>query len=254
MSPEWNTCTPWSGAPLRVCGATSTTGKPSPAAEALIAHVQQRTGRHDLAATSFWQQIFSEAPPNTGEPRLRWPGDPTNQSVKTMNSGLRFFAPGVQMTIRNTSAHGTDEMTAQDAFERLGTLSLLAGSTTATTAPSRSSHGEVCGGGLAPQTHPAPRAAPNPAASTLFRGATAHPTQFLLVADTEAAVPGRGSCHRASPTAWFSTACESRLLSLTGQRGCRRRLASVTGSSAPTSPATSAVRTPPLAVTEVVSR
>jgi hypothetical protein len=96
------------------------------AAETLMDHVQTRTGRHDVAATSFWQQIFSDAAPKPGEPRLRWPGDPANQSVKTMNTGLKFFAPGVQMTIRNTSAHGTDEMTAQDALERLGALSLLA--------------------------------------------------------------------------------------------------------------------------------
>ncbi|MFF7205356.1 TIGR02391 family protein [Streptomyces sp. NPDC008141] len=43
-----------------------------------------------------------------------------------MNDGLRQFAPGVQMTVRNTSAHGTDEMSAQDALERLAALSLLA--------------------------------------------------------------------------------------------------------------------------------
>ena len=30
------------------------------------------------------------------------------------------------MTIRNTSAHGTDGMAAQDALERLAALSLLA--------------------------------------------------------------------------------------------------------------------------------
>lgn len=96
------------------------------AAEALVAHVQSRTGRHDVAATSLWQQVFSSAPPKAGDPKLRWPGDPVNQTVKAMNEGLRLFAPGVQLTIRNTSAHGTDAMSAQDALERLGALSLLA--------------------------------------------------------------------------------------------------------------------------------
>ncbi|MGW5852369.1 TIGR02391 family protein [Streptomyces sp. NPDC055254] len=96
------------------------------AAEALVAHVQSRTGRHDVAATSLWQQVFSSAPPKPGDPKLRWPGEPTSQTVKTMNEGLRSFAPGVQMTIRNTSAHGTDTMNAQDALERLAALSLLA--------------------------------------------------------------------------------------------------------------------------------
>ncbi|WP_461033953.1 TIGR02391 family protein [Streptomyces mayteni] len=91
------------------------------AAETLVAHVQSRTGRRDLAATSLWQQVFSQR-----EPRLRWPGDPDDQTVRSMNDGLRLFAPGAQMAIRNTSAHGTDEMTAQDALERLAVLSLLA--------------------------------------------------------------------------------------------------------------------------------
>jgi uncharacterized protein (TIGR02391 family) len=96
------------------------------AAEALVTHVQARTGRRDLPATSLWQQVFSASDPKEGQPRLRWPGDPQDQTVRSMNDGLRQFAPGAQMTIRNTSAHGTDGMTAQDALERLAALSLLA--------------------------------------------------------------------------------------------------------------------------------
>lgn len=42
-----------------------------------------------------------------------------------MNDGLRQFAPGAQMTIRNPAAHG-DAMGEQDALERLAALSLLA--------------------------------------------------------------------------------------------------------------------------------
>lgn len=43
-----------------------------------------------------------------------------------MNDGLRQFAPGMQMTIRNPAAHSLDELTDQEALERLAALSLLA--------------------------------------------------------------------------------------------------------------------------------
>jgi len=43
-----------------------------------------------------------------------------------MNDSLRQFAPGVQMTIRNSAAHGSEELSQQEALERLATLSLLA--------------------------------------------------------------------------------------------------------------------------------
>jgi len=97
------------------------------ATETLIAQVKARTGRYDLPETSLWQQAFSDKAPEPGKSRLRWPGDPTvNQDVKNMNDGLRFFAPGVQMLIRNPATHSIDEMQEQDALERLSALSLLA--------------------------------------------------------------------------------------------------------------------------------
>lgn len=97
------------------------------ATETLIAQVKARTGRYDLAETALWQQAFSDRAPEPSKPRLRWPGDPAvNQDVKNMNDGLRFFAPGVQMLIRNPATHSVDEMLEQDALERLSALSLLA--------------------------------------------------------------------------------------------------------------------------------
>ncbi len=99
----------------------------SAAAESLIAQVKARAGRYDVADTPLWQQTFSEKAPEPGKARLRWPGDPTaNQDVKNMNDGLRFFAPGVQMLIRNPATHSIDEMAEQEALERLAVLSLLA--------------------------------------------------------------------------------------------------------------------------------
>ncbi|GHH43694.1 TIGR02391 family protein [Lentzea cavernae] len=96
------------------------------AAESVVMMVKSRTKRFDLAATPLWQEIFSDRPPQPGKPRLRWPGDPADQDVSTMNSGLRFLAPGIQMTIRNNAAHGVGELAEQAALERLAALSLLA--------------------------------------------------------------------------------------------------------------------------------
>jgi hypothetical protein len=96
------------------------------AADALVGVVKARSGRNDVSETALWQEVFSSADPVAGKPRFRWPGEPADRDVKTMNDGLRQFAPGVQMTIRNPAAHGQDEMGEQDALERLAVLSLLA--------------------------------------------------------------------------------------------------------------------------------
>ncbi|WP_304451419.1 TIGR02391 family protein [Nocardiopsis sp. YSL2] len=96
------------------------------AAEAVVQMVKNRTGRNDVAETSLWQETFADRAPQPGKPRLRWPGDPADNHVKNMNAGLRNFAPGVQMTIRNSSTHQLQELDEQAALERLSTLSLLA--------------------------------------------------------------------------------------------------------------------------------
>lgn len=95
------------------------------AAEAVVSQVKIRSGRNDVSETALWQEVFSNQDPSTGRPRLRWPGDRKDRDVSTMNDGLRQFAPGVQMTIRNPATHG-GVLDAQQALERLATLSLLA--------------------------------------------------------------------------------------------------------------------------------
>jgi hypothetical protein len=96
------------------------------AAEAVAGMAKIRTRRNDVAETALWQEAFSDKPPQPGKPRLRWPGDPAARDVKTMNDGLRQFAPRAQMTIRNPAAHGARELDQQVALERLAVLSLLA--------------------------------------------------------------------------------------------------------------------------------
>jgi hypothetical protein len=97
------------------------------AAEALVAQVKARTARNDVPETGLWQEVFSEKPPLQGKPRLRWPGQASDRAVKNMNDGLRLLAPGVQMTIRNSTTHTTEDLSEQAALERLAALSLLAG-------------------------------------------------------------------------------------------------------------------------------
>lgn len=89
--------------------------------------MKARTGRNGVSETALWQETFSNDAPRLGKPRLRWPFDLKDQKVKSMNDGLRQFAPGVQMTIRNPAAHGSVGMLEQEALERLAALSLLAG-------------------------------------------------------------------------------------------------------------------------------
>jgi uncharacterized protein Ymh len=84
------------------------------------------TGRNDISETALWQETFSDRPPSPGKPRLRWPGEASNRDVKSMNDGLRQFAPGVQMTIRNPAAHSSTAIDEQAGLERLAALSLLA--------------------------------------------------------------------------------------------------------------------------------
>lgn len=98
----------------------------SAAADGVVGLVKSRTGRRDIEDTSQWQQAFSKDDPEPGKPRLRWPGNQTDKTVISMNSGLRQFAPGAQLTIRNPATHGPGELTEQEAVERLSVLSLLA--------------------------------------------------------------------------------------------------------------------------------
>ncbi|WP_078292512.1 TIGR02391 family protein [Mycobacterium sp. D16R24] len=98
----------------------------SAAADGVVQLVKARTGGPELDDTTRWNQAFSEKDPEPGRPRLRWPGDQTDRTVVSMNDGLRRFAPGAQLTIRNPATHGPGEMTQQEAVERLSVLSLLA--------------------------------------------------------------------------------------------------------------------------------
>jgi len=98
----------------------------SAAAEAVSGQMKELTNRRDASDTSLWQQAFAQDAPRPDKLRLRWPGDQADQDVKTMQDGLRQFAPGVNMVIRNPATHADEPLSEQAALERLATLSVLA--------------------------------------------------------------------------------------------------------------------------------
>lgn len=103
------------------------------AAEGLTIHWKQRLGRQDVDDTVFWQQTLSHGDPGQGKPKLTWPGDPESKTAKSMRGGLEpmakalvQLATGVNLTIRNVATHTQDELSEQEAMERLAAYSYLA--------------------------------------------------------------------------------------------------------------------------------
>lgn len=96
------------------------------AATFLNAHVQSLVSRTDVADQALMAQAFSTAGPEPGKPRLRWPGDDQDLTVRAMRSGLLSLSQGVYAAIRNPATHGIDDIPRQIALEQLATLSVLA--------------------------------------------------------------------------------------------------------------------------------
>lgn len=96
------------------------------AAEALTVHWRTKLGRVDLDGTSFWQQSLKNEPPTPGMPRLRWPGDSEDKTVRSLRGGLGGLAAGLNLVVRNVATHGDHEPTEQEALEQLGAYSHLA--------------------------------------------------------------------------------------------------------------------------------
>lgn len=92
----------------------------------LNAHLQDLTGRRDVSDSALMAETFSANPARPGKPRLRWPGDDADLTVKAMRAGLLQFSQGCFMAIRNPATHSTAELTPQEALEQLAILSTLA--------------------------------------------------------------------------------------------------------------------------------
>ncbi|MEB8342584.1 TIGR02391 family protein [Streptomyces endophyticus] len=103
------------------------------AAEALTVHWKTRLGRYDADDTVFWQQTLSAGEPQEGRPKLVWPGDPSSKTTKSMRGGLEplakaltNLATGLNLTVRNVTTHTRNELSEQEAMERLAAYSYLA--------------------------------------------------------------------------------------------------------------------------------
>ncbi|MDT7545800.1 MAG: hypothetical protein QOE99_1910 [Actinomycetota bacterium] len=96
------------------------------AATFLNAHVQDLTGRRDLSDSGLMAQVFSANEPEAEKPRLRWPGEDTDLTVRAMRTGLLQFGQGCFLAIRNPATHSTAEANVQEALEQLCVLSTLA--------------------------------------------------------------------------------------------------------------------------------
>ena len=103
------------------------------AAEALNVYWKERLARNDVDDTVFWQQTLSSGAPSPGKPKLIWPGDSADKTTRSMRGGLEplakalnGFATGLNLTVRNVTTHVRDELTEQEAMERLAAYSYLA--------------------------------------------------------------------------------------------------------------------------------
>ncbi|MFF4732359.1 TIGR02391 family protein [Streptomyces mirabilis] len=103
------------------------------ASEALTVHWKGILGRNDVDDTVFWQQTLSAGEPESGKPKLAWPGDPTDKTNRSMRGGLEplakalnNLATGLNLTVRNVTTHTRDELTEQEGTERLAAYSYFA--------------------------------------------------------------------------------------------------------------------------------
>ena len=103
------------------------------AAEALTQHWKSQLERKDVDDTVFWQQTFATGSAQSNWPRLQWPGDATDKTVKSLRGGvgpltqgLQGLASGLSLSVRNPTTHSRDELPEQEAMERLAAYSFLA--------------------------------------------------------------------------------------------------------------------------------
>jgi Protein of unknown function (Hypoth_ymh) len=96
------------------------------AASAVNDLAQRRLERRDVSDVKLMQEAFSTGPPKPGVMRLRCPGDPADESVKSQQQGAVQFAGGCFLAMRNPAAHQIPEWNPLTAFEYLVAFSVLA--------------------------------------------------------------------------------------------------------------------------------
>jgi len=96
------------------------------AATNLNVFAQDRIGRHDISDKDLMAQALSEKDPEEGKSRLRCPGNPETETVRSQMEGARMFAIGTFQAIRNPAHHLTGDWNPALAFHYLAALSQVA--------------------------------------------------------------------------------------------------------------------------------
>ena len=103
------------------------------AARAVEELTQQKTGLTSTSGPGLFSLLFSTEKPTADKPRLRFAdiaeraGDGrTSQKWTSAHEGAAAFGRGCAQGIRNMQAHGTAELSEQEAIEHLAALSVLA--------------------------------------------------------------------------------------------------------------------------------
>lgn len=99
------------------------------ASKAVNSALQLKVGRPDLSEVKLVQEAFSKSEPAAGRPRLHFPEIEDVQTRESMRLGVMSFGVGCFQAIRNPVGHlpnEQNELTEQEALERLAALSLLA--------------------------------------------------------------------------------------------------------------------------------
>jgi hypothetical protein len=71
-------------------------------------------------------QAFSHKEPEKGKARLRCPGNPESETVRSQQEGARAFSTGTFQAIRNPAHHLTGDWNPTLAFHHRAALSLVA--------------------------------------------------------------------------------------------------------------------------------
>jgi hypothetical protein len=96
------------------------------AATSLNSFAQTQVGRHDISDKDLMGQAFSDKEPEEGKARLRCPGNPASETVRSQQEGARAFCTGTFQAIRNPAHHLTGDWNPVLAFHHLAALSQVA--------------------------------------------------------------------------------------------------------------------------------
>jgi hypothetical protein len=95
------------------------------AAVSLSAHIKARTAS-SLNERKLMQQVFASDSPRSGQARLHFPGDASDENWQSRQQGLHLLAQGAFAGIRNIAVHDEAAWSEHEALEHLAVLSVVA--------------------------------------------------------------------------------------------------------------------------------